>query len=135
MHQFRGAAREITGFKFDTKSKFSYRKAKFGCSSKHKKMAFKNIKQDLQAFLIQRNCGEILKDGPKTDADRKTLIKHAHVYLSTKFDKVEKDHILLLARTLVVLVPSLYDTSEGEYAGFVSCLYLYLLMIHNLTDW
>lgn len=83
-------------------------------------------------FLIQRNCGELVKEGLKTDEDRRTLLKHAFVYLQTKFDEVEKDHIVLLARTLVVLVPSLTDASEGEYAGFVSCLYLYILMIYNM---
>lgn len=77
-------------------------------------------------FLIQRECGGILKNGRDksvalSEADRKTLIKHAHAYLSLKVANVEKHHIVLVARTLVFVVPALGDSTEGEYPGYV-CL-------------
>lgn len=74
-------------------------------------------------FLLERNCGSILKKGkdkgaPLSEKDRKALITHAHAYLSLKCETVQKQHIVQVAKTLVFLVPSLTDTTEGEYAGF-----------------
>lgn len=72
---------------------------------------------------MERNCGTILqkgknKDVPLPEKDRKTLIKHAHAYLSLKCENVRKQHIVQVAKTLVTLVPSLIDTTEGEFEGF-----------------
>lgn len=81
-------------------------------------------KQDLQNFLAQRNRGEILDKGRErsaqiSESERKDLIKHAHAYISTKLEKVEEFHIVLLAKTLVALVPCLVDSTEGEHSGYV----------------
>lgn len=89
-------------------------------------MTSKHIKQDLQLYLIQQNCGEILNGGPKTDGEMKTLMKHLHAYLSTQFEKVGKDHIALTARTVVILIPSLSDETKGENAGFESYFICFL---------
>lgn len=93
-----------------------------------------DLKQDLQTFLIQRHCGEILERGKNKDAqiseeDRKLLIKNAFAYISAKFHQVQKFHIVLLAKTLVSLVPCLTDSSEGEYSGFVCflCMFTYII--------
>lgn len=72
---------------------------------------------------MERNCGTILqkgknKDVPLPEKDRKTLINHAHAYLSLKCENVRKQHIVQVAKTLVTLVPSLIDTTEGEFEGF-----------------
>lgn len=72
---------------------------------------------------MQRNCGSTLekgknKDVPLPEKDRKTLITHAHAYLSLKCEKIQKSHLALVAKTLVFLVPSLTDNTEGEHAGF-----------------
>lgn len=93
------------------------------------------IIQDLQMFLIQRNCGEILdkgkdKNAPISEEDRKVLINQSHAYLSLKCNNVEKRHMIQLAKTLVYLVPSLTDLTEGEHAGFV-CFLLILFSDRN----
>lgn len=77
--------------------------------------------------MIQRNFGELLKKvknlvGPVSDKDRKVLIAQTHAYLSLKFDKVERKHMVQAAKLLVFMVPNLKDTSEGENAGFVCIL-------------
>lgn len=87
-------------------------------------------KQDLKNFLVQRNCGEILEKGRErsaqiSESDRKDLIKHAYAFVSTKLEKVEKFHIVLLAKTLVSLVPCLVDSTVGEHSGYVSSVFAY----------
>lgn len=76
-------------------------------------------------FLLQRHCGKILERGRDmvsvlTEDDRKTLIVHAQAYLTQKCTRVEKRHVVLVAKTLVFVVPKLKDNSIGEHAGFVS---------------
>lgn len=88
--------------------------------------------QDLEIFLIQRGCGEILEKGQGKGAqipesDRKSLIKHAFAYISSKIEQVEKFHLVLLAKTLVSLVPCLKDATLGEFSGFV-CYFLYIYL-------
>lgn len=61
-----------------------------------------------------------------SETDRKSLIKHAYAYVSSKFEQVEKFHIGLLAQTLVALVPCLKDSTVGEHSGYVCFLYIFL---------
>lgn len=78
-------------------------------------------------FLMQRNCGKILKEGKVgtnvlIEADRKNLITHTHAYLAQKCSSIERKDLILAAKTLVSIVPCLKDTTEGEHAGFVSVI-------------
>lgn len=75
-------------------------------------------------FLMQRHCGDILDKGRDaetvfTESDRKTLITHIHAYLALKCTSIEKRHIALVAKLLVMVVPKLKDDSTGEHAGYV----------------
>lgn len=79
-------------------------------------------------FFIQRNCGPILQRGKDKgvalkEQDRKALINHAHAYLSLKCKNIRKEDLILVSKTLVFIVPSLVDTTEGEHAGFVCILF------------
>lgn len=75
-------------------------------------------------FLIQRNVGVILDKGkdkiPLSESDRKTLINQLHAYLCIKSNKVDRKQMVQAAKTLVHLVPSLTDSTDGEHAGFLS---------------
>lgn len=76
-------------------------------------------------FFIQRNLGELIEKGKQKDvvlseADRKVVITQVHAYTSLKFVRVEKHHIVQAAKTIVALMPSLMDKTDGEYGGFVS---------------
>lgn len=75
--------------------------------------------RDLQMFLIQRQCGSILKKDALSEIERKSLINNCHAYLMCKSDNIKREHILQVAKTLVCLVPALKDSSEGKNAGYV----------------
>lgn len=80
-------------------------------------------------FMRQRGCANILEKGKNKntilpESERKTLINHAHAYLALKCVKIEKHHLIHTAKTLVFIVPSLHDSSEGEHAGYVRYNYV-----------
>lgn len=79
----------------------------------------------MESFLKQRNAGMIIEMGQKdggqiSEADRRVLITHAHAYLATKCEQIEKHHTAMVAKLLVFLVPCLKDTSNGPHPGYVS---------------
>lgn len=61
---------------------------------------------------------------PITDRERKTLISLAHDYLSEKCTKVNRLHMISVAKLLVFLLPKLQDSTSGEHAGYVSLILL-----------
>lgn len=89
--------------------------------------AFMSSSKDLETFLHSKSAGKIIEKNRAentnlNEADRKTLIALSYQYLTEKCLKVERSHIITVAKMLVFLVPTLQDLTKGEHAGYVSLL-------------
>lgn len=78
--------------------------------------------------MNSKSAGNIVEKGRSdnmdsnlSESDRKTLITLAHEFLVGKCAKIERAHIITVAKLLVFLVPKLKDATKGEHAGYVSC--------------
>lgn len=74
-----------------------------------------------------KSAGNIVEKGRSnnpnsqlSDGDRKTLISFAHAYLVEMCTKIERTHMVMVAKLLVFLVPKLQDYTSGDHAGYVS---------------
>lgn len=83
--------------------------------------------QELEAFIISKNAGNIIEKGRSenlnsqiTESERKTLVSLAHDYLCEKCTKVDRFQMASVAKLLVFLIPKLQDSKIGEHTGYVS---------------
>lgn len=77
--------------------------------------------------MFSKSAGRIIEKGRTensdcqlTEGDRRILISLAHEFLVGKCTKVERYHMITVAKLLVFLVPKLQDNISGDHAGYVS---------------
>lgn len=80
--------------------------------------------KDLERFLSSKGADRIIEKGRSasglSDDDRKTVVSLLHDYLKGKCSKIERHHMVTVAKLLIFLMPKLKDDSKGEHAGYVS---------------
>lgn len=78
----------------------------------------------MERFILSKSAGALIEKGRSgsglSEKDRQTVVALLHDYLKAKSSKIQRHHIVMVAKLSVFLMPKLKDNSNGEHAGYVS---------------